>query len=234
MAAASAARSASRCIRTGRPRRSVFVYVTRTHAGHLQNQLVRFTVSGGAGSNLRILLATPASASPYHNGGRILFGPDHKLYVVIGDGHNSANAQDRSGQPPRQDPAAGHRRNRRSRQSDRSDLVLRTPQLLRVHVRPTHGSPLGNGERPGVHRRDQPDREGRELRMGPERDLLDEEAQRHEQLRPQATSPAEGVLRVHDRHHGCGVLRPMRPRKRRERRPRVRRREHGHDPARST
>ena len=73
----------------------VFVYVTRTHAGHLQNQLVRFSVSGGSGSNLRILLAAPASASPYHNGGRILFGPDHKLYVVIGDGHNSTNAQDR-------------------------------------------------------------------------------------------------------------------------------------------
>jgi glucose/arabinose dehydrogenase len=75
--------------------RRVFVYVTRSHAGHLQNQLVRFSVSGGSGSNLRILLAAPASASPYHNGGRILFGPDHKLYVVIGDGHNSANAQDR-------------------------------------------------------------------------------------------------------------------------------------------
>ena len=75
----------------------VFVYVTRTRRGHLQNQLVRFAVSGGSGSNLRILLATPASASPYHNGGRILFGPDHKLYVVIGDGHNAVNAQDRTG-----------------------------------------------------------------------------------------------------------------------------------------
>jgi len=75
----------------------VFVYVTRMRAGHLQNQLVRITVNGGSGSNLRILLSTPASASPYHNGGRILFGPDHKLYVVIGDGHNSVNAQDRSG-----------------------------------------------------------------------------------------------------------------------------------------
>jgi glucose/arabinose dehydrogenase len=74
----------------------VFVFVTRSHAGHLQNQVVRFSVRGGSGSNLRILLASPASADPYHNGGRILFGPDHKLYVVIGDGHKAANAQDRT------------------------------------------------------------------------------------------------------------------------------------------
>lgn len=77
-------------------KQQVFVYVTRSHAGHLQNQLVRFSVSGGLGSNLRTLLATPASADPYHNGGRILLGPDRKLYVVIGDGHNAANAQDRT------------------------------------------------------------------------------------------------------------------------------------------
>ena len=75
----------------------VFVYVTRSNAGRLQNQLVRFTVSGGTGSHLQILLAAPASASPYHNGGHILFGPDRKLYVMIGDGHDSANAQDLSG-----------------------------------------------------------------------------------------------------------------------------------------
>ena len=74
----------------------VYVYVTRMHAGTLQNELVRFKVTNGSGGPLRILLHAPASASPYHNGGRILFGPDNRLYVMIGDGHNSVNAQDRS------------------------------------------------------------------------------------------------------------------------------------------
>jgi aldose sugar dehydrogenase len=80
------------------PRKKVvFVYVTRMDGGNLQNQLVRLAVTGGNGHGLRVLLRTPASSSPYHNGGRILFGPRNKLFVVIGDGHNSANAQDRSG-----------------------------------------------------------------------------------------------------------------------------------------
>ena len=74
----------------------VFAYVTRMSGGQLQNQLVRFTVNNGNGSGLKVLLRTPASSSPYHNGGRILFGPGNKLFVVIGDGHNSANSQDRS------------------------------------------------------------------------------------------------------------------------------------------
>jgi len=72
----------------------VYVYVTRNWRGALRNQLVRITKSGAHGLGLRVLVSTPASSTPYHNGGRILFGPDHKLYVMIGEGHHAANAQD--------------------------------------------------------------------------------------------------------------------------------------------
>jgi aldose sugar dehydrogenase len=74
----------------------VYVYVTRTSGGHLQNQLVRFAVHDGDGSNLKVLVHAPASSSGYHNGGRILFGPGNKLFVMMGDGHDAANAQDRT------------------------------------------------------------------------------------------------------------------------------------------
>ncbi len=98
----------------------MYVYVTRTHAGHLQNQVVRFRVASGGVGPIRVLFSSPASASPYHNGGRIAFGPDGKLYVMVGDGHNASNAQDRSsnlrGKILRVDPngsaAAGNPRGR--------------------------------------------------------------------------------------------------------------------------
>ena len=72
----------------------VYVYVTRTWRGALRNQLVRIKQSGAHGIGFRVLVSTPASSDPYHNGGRILFGPDHKLYVMIGEGHHPANSQD--------------------------------------------------------------------------------------------------------------------------------------------
>jgi glucose/arabinose dehydrogenase len=75
----------------------VYVYATRSVAGHMRNQVLRITDSGGTGTNRTVLLSGAASASsPYHNGGRILFGPDGLLYVVMGDAHNAANAQDLS------------------------------------------------------------------------------------------------------------------------------------------
>lgn len=72
----------------------VYAYVTRTVNGHLRNQIVRLTDSGGRGLHLKVIFTAPASSSPYHNGGRILFGPDGMLYAIVGEGHNPVNAQD--------------------------------------------------------------------------------------------------------------------------------------------
>ena len=76
---------------------SVYVYATRAVRGRLRNQIVRITEVPG-GTERRVIFSSPASASPYHNGGRILFGPDGLLYAIVGDGHDAANAQDLSGE----------------------------------------------------------------------------------------------------------------------------------------
>lgn len=74
----------------------VYVYVTRTAGGSLRNQILRYRDDDGSGVGRRRLFSSPASGSPYHNGGRILFGPDGSLYAIVGDGHDASNSQDLS------------------------------------------------------------------------------------------------------------------------------------------
>jgi glucose/arabinose dehydrogenase len=74
----------------------VYVYATRTVNGSLRNQILRFEDRNGNGADQTVLFSSPASSSPYHNGGRIAFGPDGMLYAIVGDGHDASNAQDRS------------------------------------------------------------------------------------------------------------------------------------------
>lgn len=89
----------------------VYVYATRSASGQLRNQILRIEDAGGSGRATKVILNAPASSSPYHNGGRILFGPDGMLYAVVGDGHDAANAQDLSrnvrGKVLRTTPAGG-------------------------------------------------------------------------------------------------------------------------------
>ena len=76
----------------------VYVFATRNAGGNLRNQIVRIRANkhDGAwkGVGMKVLLSAPASNDPYHNGGRIEFGPDGRLYAIVGDGHNTTNAQD--------------------------------------------------------------------------------------------------------------------------------------------
>lgn len=75
------------------PRRPfVYVYVTRSIRGRLRNQILRIDDGG----RRRVVFSSPASSSAYHNGGRILFGPDGMLYAIVGDGHAPRTSQDRS------------------------------------------------------------------------------------------------------------------------------------------
>jgi glucose/arabinose dehydrogenase len=73
--------------------RKVIVYVTRSSGGSLRNQLVRVR-RGPSGASMKVLFSTPSSS--IHNGGRILLGPDDKLFVITGEGGSPANAQDRT------------------------------------------------------------------------------------------------------------------------------------------
>ena len=71
--------------------RLVYAFVTRLVNGNPVNQIIRITDSGGTAPAFTIAFAIRAGT--VHNGGRILFGPDHMLYAVVGDGGSPANAQ---------------------------------------------------------------------------------------------------------------------------------------------
>jgi glucose/arabinose dehydrogenase len=66
--------------------RYVYAYFTSSS----DNRIVRFRLGG----SVRTVLSGLQKAG-IHNGGRIAFGPDGKLYAGVGDAGNSVNAQDR-------------------------------------------------------------------------------------------------------------------------------------------
>ncbi len=76
--------------------RNGFVYLYYSYAGAggaTLNRLVRMQDTNGAGTDETILVDNiPGSSN--HDGGRIAFGPDGKLYVATGDGEQQARAQD--------------------------------------------------------------------------------------------------------------------------------------------
>ena len=64
--------------------------------GTIYNRIVRILANGNAGTSATVILQMPPlSTATNHNGGVIAFGPDRKLWAVVGENANPSLAQDR-------------------------------------------------------------------------------------------------------------------------------------------
>jgi glucose/arabinose dehydrogenase len=72
--------------------RFVYVYHTYRLGAELRNRVVRLEDENGVGTNSRVIIDGIPGAS-IHDGGRIRFGPDGKLYIGTGDSGDGSLAQ---------------------------------------------------------------------------------------------------------------------------------------------
>ena len=71
-----------------------FLSVPAADGSPLKQQVVRFTEVNGRGTEMTVILDDLPIGAAVHNGGRLGFGPDGKLYVSIGDTQDRESAQD--------------------------------------------------------------------------------------------------------------------------------------------
>ena len=77
----------------------VYVYYTYRDSGSFTHgHIVRYTANSNTGTNPRDIFDVTGSApnTVYHNGGYIKFGPDSKLYAMVGEFHQGQQAQNQS------------------------------------------------------------------------------------------------------------------------------------------
>jgi len=99
----------------------VYAYATRNFHGSLKDQIIRIRDVGGTGTSPSIIWSSNTTAGAYHDGGRILFASDRRLYAIQGEAHDASNAQNLgndagkilrmtdSGSIPRDNPFPGSR-----------------------------------------------------------------------------------------------------------------------------
>jgi glucose/arabinose dehydrogenase len=71
----------------------LYAYASRKVNGEARDQIVRIKTTGGKATAMHLVLDVK-EASVRHNGGRMLFGPDGMLYIVVGESYDSTRAQD--------------------------------------------------------------------------------------------------------------------------------------------
>ena len=74
----------------------VYAFATRKQEGVERTHILRIRDGGGVASGSKVIWNGATSTGPWHNGGRILFGPDRMLYAVVGDLNDPATSQDLS------------------------------------------------------------------------------------------------------------------------------------------
>ena len=144
-------------------------YTARLAGGSRETRVVRYREVGNTLGEPAVILIG-VGAADIHDGARVRFGPDRKLYVTMGDTAAPPTAQD-LGDADRQDPAPQRRRQRARRQPVRrvADLLLRTPQPAGARLAPGHRRALGLGARADRQRRNQPAAAGTQLRVAGDR-----------------------------------------------------------------
>src|SRR5262245_11637803 len=83
----------------------VYLYYTQSNTARdssgspLANRVYRYTWNGSALVSPSLILDLPVTPGPNHNGGTMTFGPDGKLYIVIGDLNRDGQLQNFSTGP---------------------------------------------------------------------------------------------------------------------------------------
>ncbi len=136
----------------------IYVYFTTA----TDNRLARFRLSAPQTQNV-LLSGIPRAT--IHDGGRIAFGPDGMLYLATGDARHHLQRPERE-LARREDPPDEPRRKHPLEQPDRRVAGLQhgPPQRPGPGLGRS-GPPVRHRVRPEHHRRDQPDRAGRQLRL---------------------------------------------------------------------